>query len=62
MVSNGIAPWHLLIVALVAVVVFGSKRLPDAARGLGRALRIFRAEVTAPTTATKPGDRSPAAD
>lgn len=47
MVSNGLAPWHLLLLVLVAVVVFGSSRLPDAARGLGQALRIFRSEVTA---------------
>ena len=47
MVSNGLAPWHLLLLVLVAVVVFGSSRLPDAARGLGQALRIFRSEMSA---------------
>ena len=36
----------VLIVALVAIIViFGSKRLPDAARGIGRSLRIFKAET-----------------
>lgn len=40
------SPWHLLIVAVVFVVLFGAKRLPDAARSFGRSLRIFKAEVS----------------
>jgi sec-independent protein translocase protein TatA len=39
------SPSHLLILVLVIVVVFGWKRLPDAARGLGRSMRIFKSEV-----------------
>jgi sec-independent protein translocase protein TatA len=36
----------VLIVLLVGVIlIFGSKRLPDAARGIGRSLRIFKAET-----------------
>jgi len=36
----------VLIIALIAVIViFGSKRLPDAARGVGRSLRILKAET-----------------
>lgn len=38
-------PWHLIVLVAVAAVLFGSKRLPDAARGLGRSMRIFKAEV-----------------
>ena len=30
--------WHWAIVALVVIIMFGSKKLPDAARGLGRSL------------------------
>jgi sec-independent protein translocase protein TatA len=37
--------WHWLIVAVVVVVLFGSKRLPDAARSIGRSLRIFKSEM-----------------
>ena len=37
--------WHIVILILVIVVVFGWKRLPDAARGLGRSMRIFKSEV-----------------
>lgn len=36
---------ELLIILLLVVLLFGGKRLPDAARGLGRSLRIFKAET-----------------
>ncbi len=42
-----LSPWHLLILAAVFVVLFGSRKLPDAARSLGRSMRIFRAETKA---------------
>jgi len=37
--------WHWLIVVLVFVLLFGSKRLPDAARALGKSMRILKTEV-----------------
>jgi sec-independent protein translocase protein TatA len=37
--------WEFVLVLLVVLVVFGSKRLPDSARALGRSLRIFKAET-----------------
>ena len=36
---------ELLIVLLVALLVFGGSKLPDLARGSGRAFRIFKEEV-----------------
>jgi sec-independent protein translocase protein TatA len=38
--------WHIVIVLLVLVVVFGSKRLPDITRSVGRSMRIFKSEVS----------------
>jgi sec-independent protein translocase protein TatA len=38
-------PWHILVLLIVVVVLFGSKRLPDSARSLGRSLRIFKSEM-----------------
>ncbi|WP_088283014.1 Sec-independent protein translocase subunit TatA [Kineosporia sp. A_224] len=38
-------PAQLLIIVLLVVILFGAKRLPDAARGLGKSLRIFKTEV-----------------
>ena len=37
--------WEWLILVLLVVLLFGAKRLPDAARGIGRSLRIFKAET-----------------
>jgi sec-independent protein translocase protein TatA len=37
--------WEFLILAALVVLLFGGKRLPDAARGLGRSLRIFKSET-----------------
>ena len=42
---NSLKPWHLLVLAIVFLILFGSKRLPDSARSLGRSLRIFKSEV-----------------
>ena len=39
------SPWKILIVAVVLIVLFGSKKLPDAARSLGRSMRILKSEV-----------------
>lgn len=44
---NELSPWHLIIVLLIFALLFGAKRLPDAARGLGRSMRIFRSEMQA---------------
>jgi len=39
-------PTHWIIIAVLVLVLFGAKRLPDAARGLGRSLRIFKSEIS----------------
>jgi len=47
MLRNGLEPWHLLIVAIVVIVLFGSKKLPDTARAVGKSLRILKSETKA---------------
>jgi len=37
--------WELLVILGLVVLLFGAKRLPDAARGVGRSLRILKAET-----------------
>jgi sec-independent protein translocase protein TatA len=39
------SPWKILIVAVVLIVLFGSKKLPYAARSLGQSMRILKREV-----------------
>lgn len=43
---GSLSPTHWLIIALVILLLFGAKRLPDAARGVGRSLRIFKSEMS----------------
>jgi len=67
-------PWVLVILVVLIIALFGSKRLPDAARGLGRSMRIFKSEVKemkndgkedetkkSPTTTTAAVDSEPTA-
>jgi len=35
-------PWHLVLLAIVAFVLFGAKRLPDLGKGLGEGLKGFK--------------------
>lgn len=41
----GLGPTELLIIFAVIVLLFGASKLPDLARGSGRAIRIFKAET-----------------
>lgn len=66
MLRNGLEPWHLLIVAIVVLALFGSKKLPDTARALGKSMRILKSETRAMkedapvrTTAGDPRDHAP---
>jgi sec-independent protein translocase protein TatA len=41
-----IGPMELIIVAVIALMVLGPKRLPDAGKSLGRGLREFKGALT----------------
>ena len=43
-----IKPWHIIVVVLVFVVLFGAKRLPDSAKSVAKSLRIFKDELKTP--------------
>jgi sec-independent protein translocase protein TatA len=38
-------PWHIIVVAVVFVVLFGAKRLPDSAKSVAKSLKIFKSEL-----------------
>ncbi|MCZ0982592.1 Sec-independent protein translocase subunit TatA [Streptomyces diastatochromogenes] len=58
MLRNALEPWHLLLVAIAFIVLFGSKRLPDTARSLGKSLRILKSETRAMREEGTEADRS----
>lgn len=42
---GALKPWHIIVLVVVLILLFGAKRLPDAARSLGRSMRIIKAET-----------------
>jgi sec-independent protein translocase protein TatA len=44
---EGLEGWHIILIVGVAVVLFGSGKLPGAARSMGQSLRIFKSEMKA---------------
>jgi sec-independent protein translocase protein TatA len=37
--------WHLIVVLVIVLLLFGAPKLPGLARSLGQSMRIFRSEV-----------------
>jgi sec-independent protein translocase protein TatA len=42
---GALKPWHIAVLVVLLILLFGAKRLPDAARSLGRSMRIIKAET-----------------
>ncbi len=40
------SPWKIAIIAILIIVLFGSRKLPEAARSLGKSMRILKTEVS----------------
>lgn len=57
---EALTPWHLLLIIIGFMLLFGYKKLPDATRSLGRSLRIFKTEMRAMGD-DDPADHAPAA-
>lgn len=45
MLRNGLQGWHILVVLVVIVLLFGANKLPGLARSVGQSLKIFKDEV-----------------
>jgi sec-independent protein translocase protein TatA len=58
---GSLSPWHWLILLAVVVILFGAKKLPDAARSLGKSMRIFKSEIREMQNEGKPEVAGPAA-
>jgi sec-independent protein translocase protein TatA len=56
MIENILSPTHLLLILAVALIVLGPKRLPEAGRGLGSAMRGFKDSLSSP----EPREEQPA--
>src|SRR5690242_3384588 len=45
MLRGAFEGWHIVIILALLIILFGFRRLPDAARSIGRSMRIFKSEV-----------------
>lgn len=60
----GLGARELLILALIAILLFGARKLPDLARSLGRSMRILKAETKGldDETTSDTADKAPASE
>lgn len=56
---RGLEGWHIVLIVGVAVVLFGSGKLPGAARSMGQSLRIFKSEMKASVKDETPASQIP---
>lgn len=53
---GALRPWHVIVLVAVLILLFGAKRLPGAARSLGRSLRIIKSETRGLVDEPEPDD------
>ena len=54
MLTNVLQPTHLIIVLVVALLILGPKRLPDAGRALGQGIKQFKDSISGNEDGTPP--------
>jgi sec-independent protein translocase protein TatA len=42
---RGLEGWHFIVIAVVFVLLFGAKKLPDSAKSIAKSLKIFKSEL-----------------
>jgi len=42
---RGLEGWHFIIIAVVFILLFGAKKLPDSAKSIAKSLKIFKSEL-----------------
>ena len=50
--------WHWLLVALIALVLFGPKKLPELGKGLAEGIRGFKEGMKEQPPAASPSDQN----
>ncbi len=54
-----IQPWHIIVLLIIVLLLFGAKRLPEIGRSLGSSAREFKKGISGdepPTAAVPPPD------
>lgn len=45
MFKNGLEGWHVIVLVLLVLLLWGGPKLPGLAKSLGESMRIFRKEM-----------------
>ncbi len=56
----GLGPWEIAVLLLLVLVLFGAKRIPEVARGLGKGIREFKSATSEISRELTVEDRPPA--
>ncbi len=56
----GLGPWEIAVILLLVLVLFGAKRIPEVARGLGKGIREFKSATSEISRELTVEDRPPA--
>ncbi|MCY3488515.1 MAG: twin-arginine translocase TatA/TatE family subunit [Bacteroidetes bacterium] len=56
----GLGPWEIAVILLIVLVLFGAKRIPEVARGLGKGIREFKSATSEISRELTVEDRPPA--
>jgi len=64
MFRNGLEPWHVIVLVIVLLMLFGGKKLPEMARGVAQSLKVFKSEMKSPDDSdeTKPEQKPSGSD
>ncbi len=57
MLPFGLQPLHLIIIAVVALLIFGPSKLPELGRGMGKAITEFRKGIKGGSEENPPADQ-----
>lgn len=60
MIEGLFQPMHLMLIAGIALLVFGPKKLPELGKGLGESIRGFKAAIAAPEEGNRPAAKNDA--
>ncbi|MBW7461994.1 twin-arginine translocase TatA/TatE family subunit [Paenibacillus sepulcri] len=52
-----LSPWHIILIALVALLLFGPNKLPELGRGFGKMFREFKDATTGALSASREPDK-----
>jgi sec-independent protein translocase protein TatA len=51
----GLQPWHLIVILVVALIIFGPQRLPEIGRAIGKSISEFRDAASSTTDELRKG-------